>query len=472
MSNSTYRQKLKRYVTANYNEVPDRIPIRLFAEEFSAKWCGYDNYEPAVRPELQFDINRQLAVETGIDAIQTNSVVNWFVMQKALGWEGITFPGIGLSADSVNQWGEPTTDEAAFLKASEYGEFAEDPTAFLVSKWLPRFTRHINPVGEPVTYEHNMSFINGMMAYNHFFSMWGAKTGELIEAGVVPAVSSVLKAPLDILGDKLRGYVNLCYDLHERRDEVIKTCEALMPHLFNLVLGGADPDRNIPSIIWMHRGTVPFISHKDFTDIYWATLRPIIEELWAHGQQIILYAEGNWDSHLDEIAALPEKSIIFHCDKTNVKLAHQKLGKKFAISGGVPNEMLIFATPQEIKDTCKDLIASVAQEGGFIMDTSALIMSDAKVENVQALIDATREFGDYPASLVSQKSLEELKDIPHATPKGIPYVPQKRKPGVCIPWEEKRKELPPFTVDETLARQEWEKVDGMGYGFCWVNLTW
>jgi hypothetical protein len=64
-------------------------------------------------------------------AIQTNSVVNWFGMQKAIGWDGITFPGIGLSVDDVNQWSEPTTEEEAFLKATEYDEFIDDLSLLL-----------------------------------------------------------------------------------------------------------------------------------------------------------------------------------------------------------------------------------------------------------------------------------------------------------------------------------------------------
>ena len=467
-----YKERLNRYVTAMYKGKPDRIPIRIFAEEFSAKYCGYSNYEVAVNQELQFDINRQFAVEAGVDAIQTNSVVNWFGMQKALGWKEITFPGIGLPVDSVNQWREPTTEEEAYLKVTEYDEFSDDPTLFLVNRWLPRFTSHINQVGSPVTFEHNMSFINGLMAYNKFFSTWGAKTNELIQAGVVPAVSSVLKAPLDIIGDKLRGYVNLCYDLHEHRDKVIKACEALMPHLYNLVAGGADPAGNIPSIIWMHRGCVPFISRKDFNDIYWPTLKPIVEELWANGHQIIFYGEGNWDHHLESFAELPEKSIIFHCDKTDIFKAHKILGQKFCLSGGIPNDLLSMGTPAEVKDRCKLVIDEVAQEGGYIMDASALIMNDAKVENVKAMIDFTSEYGKYDRSDMPSKTIDELKNITRPEPKGLIYPPQHRKPGVCIPWEEKRRELPKIEEKEELAQKTWEDVDGLGYGFCWVNVTW
>ena len=85
-----YTERLHRYVTACYNKKPDRIPIRLFAEELAAKYAGYNNFEAAVDHELQFDVNRKFAVDMKCDAIQTNSIVNWMGMMKALGWKGIS----------------------------------------------------------------------------------------------------------------------------------------------------------------------------------------------------------------------------------------------------------------------------------------------------------------------------------------------------------------------------------------------
>ncbi len=42
-----------------------------------------------------------------------------------------------------------------------------------------------------------------------------------------------------------------------------------------------------------------------------------------------------------------------------------------------------------------------------------------------------------------------------------------RKPGVCVPWEEKVKEWPPITGDAQLVRKVWEDVDAMAYTFVW-----
>ena len=47
---------------------------------------------------------------------------------------------------------------------------------------------------------------------------------------------------------------------------------------------------------------------------------------------------------------------------------------------------------------------------------------------------------------------------------------QKLKPGVCIPWEQKKKELPQISGDEELIRKVWEDIDALGYLYIWQCL--
>jgi len=47
---------------------------------------------------------------------------------------------------------------------------------------------------------------------------------------------------------------------------------------------------------------------------------------------------------------------------------------------------------------------------------------------------------------------------------------QKIKPGICIPWEEKRKEFEKITGDEQLIRRIWEDIDSLGYVYIWQCL--
>ena len=215
------------------------------------------------------------------------------------------------------------------------------------------------------------------------------------ECGTVSAISGILKAPLDIIADKLRGYIGLCTDLMEQPAKVLSACEALMPHLLHMALSGADPEKNVPITIWMHRGCVPFISHDHFSNIYWSTLKPIVKEIWKRGHQVLFYAEGSWDHHLDSFAELDEGSIIYHVDAGDIFKAHEKLGHKFCLSGGVPNYLLGYGTEDEVRDVCKKIIDGVSKDGGYIMDASAIIQNDAKIENVKAMTEFTREYGVY-----------------------------------------------------------------------------
>jgi hypothetical protein len=45
-----------------------------------------------------------------------------------------------------------------------------------------------------------------------------------------------------------------------------------------------------------------------------------------------------------------------------------------------------------------------------------------------------------------------------------------RRPGVCVPWDEKLKELPPVTGDQEMVKRVWEEIDALGYMYIWQVL--
>ena len=49
-------------------------------------------------------------------------------------------------------------------------------------------------------------------------------------------------------------------------------------------------------------------------------------------------------------------------------------------------------------------------------------------------------------------------------------IKPKRKPGVCIPWEEKLKELPEISGDKELVEKIWQDIDALGYVYIWQCL--
>jgi uroporphyrinogen-III decarboxylase len=124
-------------------------------------------------------------------------------------------------------------------------------------------------------------------------------------------------------------------------------------------------------------------------------LKPIILEIWKQGHQILFYAEGNWNAHLSTFAELPDRSIIYHVDNADIFEVHRVLGRKFCLSGGIPNFLLGYRTPDDVRAYCKKVIDGVAKDGGYIMDASAIVQDDARVENIKAMTDFTREYGVY-----------------------------------------------------------------------------
>ncbi len=390
-----YTERLNRYVTAMRNEKPDRIPIRPFVAEFTAKYAGYTCQEVVHDFEKAFAAARKCAADFDWDAVVSNMVYVWTGLTQAIGLKYYGVPGIDVPPDTGFQYREPPEEEA-FMKPDEYDQLIEDPTGFLFNVWLPRVSADVSPMGEPTSYRNNLSFLKGGMAMLLYFTAFG-KQNELLrsESGTVSAISGILKAPFDIIADKLRGYIGLTMDLFERPDKVLAACEAMMPHLTHVAISGADPDKNVPIGFWMHRGCVPFVSQEHFDKFYWPTLKPIIEEIWANGHQVLFYAEGDWNAHLRSFAELPDGAIVYHVDKGDIFEIHKVIGKKFCISGGIPNYLLGYCTPNEVRSYCKKVIDGVARDGGYIMDASAIIQNDAKVENIKAMTEFTREYGLY-----------------------------------------------------------------------------
>ncbi|MCJ7679976.1 MAG: hypothetical protein MUP70_04540, partial [Candidatus Aminicenantes bacterium] len=449
--------------------------IRPFVAEFVAKYAGFTCQEVTHDYRKAFDATRQCAADFDWDAVVANMVYVWTGLTEAIGLKYYGVPGIQVPADTGFQYFEPP-EEKAWMKADEYDELIDDPTAFLYNVWLPRVSVDVVASNEPVSYRNNLSFVKGAMAMLSYFNAFGPQVEQLrSESGTVSAIAGILKAPFDILADKLRGYIGLTMDMFERPDKVLAACEALAPHLYDVALNTADADKNVPIGFWMHRGCVPFVNREQFDSHYWPTLKPIIEELWANGHQTLFYAEGNWNAHLERFLELPERSIVYHVDKDDIFDVHRRIGHKFCLSGGIPNYLLSFGRPEEVRERCKKVIRGVALDGGYIMDAGAIMQNDTSIENLKALTEATREYGVY-SSGVSQVSVEDLKKNlsfkgPVKEGYGLSGSPKSRiRPGVCVPWEKKQTELPTIKGDEEILKRVWEDIDSLGSMYIWQLL--
>lgn len=468
-----YQDRLRRYVTAMRNERPDQVPIRPFVAEFVAKYAGMTCQEVTHDYSKAFEAVLKTGHDFDWDAMVCNMVWVWTGLTQAIGLRYYGIPGIGIPHETGFNYIEPPEDQA-FMREDEYDALIADPTGFLYDVWLPRVSTEVAKIGSPSTRRNNLSFVKGGMAMMTYFMALGPHIQRMrSENGTVSAIAGIFKAPFDILADKLRGYIGLTMDMHTQPDKVLAACEALAPHLTHVGLTTADPDRQVPIGFWMHRGCVPFINPGQFQSHYWPTLRPCIEEFWKHGHQTLFYAEGNWDYHHDDFLQLPERSIVYHVDRGDLFLAHRKLHAKFPLSGGIPNTLLSYGKPDEVRDLCRKILQEVAANGGYILDASAIMQNDTSIENLRALTDAAREFGVYSAAPSSSPTPPprpsdgaDASNLRGLAGRPAPQI----TPGVCFPWDTKAQELPEMSGDKELLRRIWSNIDALGYTYIWQCL--
>ena len=261
-------------------------------------------------------------------------------------------PGIELPPDAGFQYLEPPEDEAC-MRADEYDQLIEDPTGFLFNVWLPRVSADVSRdrASRP-RIRNNLSFLKGGMAMMRYFTAFGTQAARLRhESGTVSAISGILKAPFDIIADKLRGYKGLCMDMFAQPDKVLAACEALMPHLLHVA---CQRRRSAAATCRSAAGCTAAACRssrrRSSRRFYWPTLKPIIEELWSRGHQTLFYAEGEWErAPRSTFAELPDLSIVYHVDRGDIFEVHRAVGHKFCLSGGIPNDLLAFGTPDEVR---------------------------------------------------------------------------------------------------------------------------
>jgi hypothetical protein len=458
-----YHERLLRYTTAMYGGVPDRIPIRFLYQEAAARYAGYTNQQVACDYGLAFEATRRTAEDLGNDAVMLNAIWSNYGVAKSAGWRYLHVPGVDVGLTSTNQFSEPDSKNP-FLRDCEYEELIDDPTAFLFNKWYARNTTRSGETGSPVTFDHTVSLISGALAYANYMNAFGPAAARLKEeSGLVSANAGMIKAPLDILADKFRGYENTAIDTLEQPDTVLRACEALMPHIVANALGGADPDKQVPVTVWAHRGCVPFFSRETFDSIYWPTLKPVLEEVISHGHQILFYGEGNWEAHYDALKQLPAGSMIYHLDKGEPDRAAQAFKGHFAVSGGLAYDVLARGSQSDVREAMKRLFACMKPGGGYILDCTALMLSDIDPDNVKTAVAYTLEHGVYSQSAPARAG--------KATPSAI--IPSgKRAANTVRSWEEESAAYRRLSGDTDLVRHIWQKNDAACYNYLWTTVLW
>lgn len=406
-----YRARLTRIIRAIRVQEPDRVPCILPAGQFPAPYAGitvrtamydYDEMKRAWRKFL-YDFEGDTCIIPGVSI--TSGRVLEITKTRMTVW-----PGHGLREDA----GMAQFVEGEYMKADEYDALLKDPADFFMRVYLPRTLEAFEPfrkllpfksaLGMPASFLGPCTQPDVQAAFQAildagkelatFRQAVGEITKEAQAAGFPPLLGSFAHAPFDLLGDTLRGTHGIMMDMYRQPAKLQEAMEIVTPWIVEAAVSGANVS-GIPIIFMaLHKGDDGFMSEKQFETFYWPYLKNVVLGLVAEGCVPLLFAEGSYNKRLEAVKDLPEGSVVWWFDRTDMARAKKILGDRNCISGNVPTSLLCTGTPQAVKQYCRNLIEVCGKGGGYILNGGASV-HNTTAANLRAMMEAAKEYGVY-----------------------------------------------------------------------------
>lgn len=251
-----------------------------------------------------------------------------------------------------------------FMEPDEYDKLIEDPVKFIAETIMPRVCKNLETPRQAMA-----TWVRVGRELQRSAIERGAKLGQVAAKLGYPAFPmGGSYAPLDIIGDYLRGIDKVVLDIHRYPDKVKKAVEALKKPVLDYALAYTVKRGNKYAFFPLHLNE--YLSPKLYNEFYWPTLKEVIIELYKEGVKSIVFFEGRHEQHLETILELPRGWGIAYFEKTDVVKAKEVLKDHTCVMGGLPVSLVASSTPEKIDEYIKDLLEKVKPGGGFILTSS------------------------------------------------------------------------------------------------------
>jgi hypothetical protein len=382
---ANYKERIARLRKAYDLEHPDRIiaDVSMGAAEFALRRKGLTgkdlvyNQEKFLEPLLEF--HQEFQPDTSVGMLPYPSKP-WDILDfKLYIWGGQKLPE-SMVIQAV---------EGEYMRGDEYADFIADPTAFWLRKYLPRAYGALGPLAMlpdfprisesvdtidllvPFGLPPFQEMLHKMMeAGNELMKMLGTvgQMGATIAAEGFPGMGlNIVKTPFDYLGDTLRGTKGILTDMYRRPNELLAACERYVPILIKSIVGASDRTGAPSAMYVLHKGADGFMSKAQFEKFYWPTWKQVMMGLYEEGITSYLFVEGSYDSRLEYLAEMPEKSLVCHFDKTDMRRVKEVLSNKFTIAGNVSAALMSTGSTDEVRAACDELVELYQDAPGYIM---------------------------------------------------------------------------------------------------------
>lgn len=382
---ANYKERIGRLRKAYDLEHPDRIiaDISMGAAEFALRRRGVTgkdmvyNHEKLRQPLLEF--HNEFQPDTSVGMLPYPGKV-----MDMLGYKSYIWGGQKLPDDMVIQ-----AVEGEYMSGDEYKAFAADPTDFWMKKYLPRVMPTLGPMAMLTEFprvSENVDIIDLVLPFgtppfqamlktlmeagDELMKMLAVvgQTGAMIAGAGFPGVTmNIVKTPFDYLGDTVRGTKGILTDMFRRPDDLLAATEAYVPVLINAIVNASDRNSAPAAMYVLHKGADAFMSKAQFEKFYWPTWKRVMLGLYEEGITSYLFIEGSYNNRLEYLAEMPEKSLVCHFDKTDMRRVKEVLSDKFTIAGNVPASMMSTGSTEDVRAFCDDLVELYDDAPGYIM---------------------------------------------------------------------------------------------------------
>ena len=371
---ANYKERIERLRKIYDMEPHDRPIADLFlgVNEYVVRRKGITgkdmvyNHEKLREPLLEF--HNEFQPDVSVGPLPYPGKVMDMLEYKSYIWGGQKLPD-NLTIQAV---------EGEYMSADEYKEFAADPTNFWMKKYLPRVMPTLAPLAMLTEFprvSENVDIIDLLVPFglppfqemlktlmeagNELMKMLAVvgQTGAMIAGAGFPTMGlNIVKTPFDYLGDTVRGTKGILTDMYRHPNELLAACEAYVPVLNNAAVNACDRN-SAPTVLYvLHKGADGFMSRAQFEKFYWPCWKQNMLALYEEGITSYLFIEGSYNQRLDYLAEMPEKSLVCHFDKTDMKRVKETLSDKHIIAGNVPASLMAAGTTDEVRAYCDDLV--------------------------------------------------------------------------------------------------------------------
>jgi len=302
--------------------------------------------------------------------------------------------------------------EGEYMNPDEYDDFINDPTSFWLKKYLPRAYGALGPLGmlpeftmisesvdtipllipfaTPPFREMLQKLMDAGDELMKVLGEVGQTSGMIAAEGYTNLGINIVKTPFDYLGDTLRGTRGILMDMYRRPEKILEAVERYVPILTKAFVAACDRN-GAPAVMYvLHKGADSFMSQEQFEKFYWPTWKQVMLGLWDEGITSSLFIEGSYNYRLENLAEMPEKSLICHFDQTDMERAKEVLSDKFVIKGNVPASLMATGSVDDLRKYCDWLIDLYQDAPGYIM-TFGCGFETTTDEKARAYIESVRK---------------------------------------------------------------------------------